>query len=322
MERPEFSKLRIQQEIAAQVPSLDGVRRSYLAKLAKLTGRTVVLYAMKSPFGSIESGDLEGFMCALQGMTNPQLDLVIYSPGGNVDAAEQVANYLRAKFQFIRAIVPLHAFSAATMLACAADEIVMGKQSALGPIDPQFLTSQGSIPAHAIIKEFDSAIEAVKADPNAASFWVPRLHNLPHGFYHTAKQAIDRSKILVGQWLATYMKLRSEEAIAVAEWLASPDHLSHGRPISLTEAREKGLNVSALEESQDLQDLVLAVFHATMLTFESTRCIKFVENHCGIGSYFFQPQVVPQVPQPSSPRSFDGTFLALAMMGRDQKARQ
>src|SRR4029077_4591865 len=87
------------------------------------------------------------------------------------------------------------------MLACASDEIVMGKQSALGPIDPQFLTPQGSIPAHAIIKEFDSAIEAEKADTNAASFWVPRLQNLPHGFYQTAQQAIDRSKVLVQQWL-------------------------------------------------------------------------------------------------------------------------
>ena len=200
-EPPEYSKLRIAREIGAQTPPVDAVRRDYLARLAKLTNRNLVLYAMKPPFGSIESGDVEGFMSALQGIPGGDLDLVIHSPGGNVDAAEQIVNYLRAKFSSIRVLVPMHAFSAATMLACASDEIVMGKQSALGPIDPQFLTPQGSIPAHAIIKEFDSAIEAVKADTNAASFWVPRLQNLPHGFYQTAQQAIDRSKVLVQQWL-------------------------------------------------------------------------------------------------------------------------
>jgi hypothetical protein len=198
----------------------------------------------------------------------------------------------------------MHAFSAATMLACASDQIVMGKQSALGPIDPQFLTPQGSIPAHAIIKEFDSAIEAVKADTNAASFWVPRLQNLPHGFYQTAQQAIDRSKVLVQQWLQQYMKLQASEAASIAQWLSSPDNLSHGRPISIAEAQQRGLRVSFLEADQELQNLLLALFHSAVLTFENTPCIKFVENHRGIGAYYFQPQVVPQMPQvaPPNPR--------------------
>ena len=66
------------------------------------------------------------------------LDLLMHSPGGSPDAAEAVVNYLRSKFTDIRVIIPQAAMSAATMLACAANRIVMGKHSSLGPIDPQF----------------------------------------------------------------------------------------------------------------------------------------------------------------------------------------
>ena len=76
-------------------------------------------------------------MTAMHGQSKDQLDLIIHSPGGHVEAVEQIINYLRSKYSHIRAIVPQSAMSAATMLACACDEIVMGKHSAIGPIDPQ-----------------------------------------------------------------------------------------------------------------------------------------------------------------------------------------
>jgi len=56
---------------------VDAVRRDYLARLGKLTNRNLVLYAMKPPFGSIESGDVEGFHVGTSGYSSGDLDLVI-----------------------------------------------------------------------------------------------------------------------------------------------------------------------------------------------------------------------------------------------------
>lgn len=82
------------------------------------------------------------------------LDLILHTPGGSPMAAEAIVKYLRSKFgKDIRVIVPQLAMSAGTMIACSAKEIVMGKQSSLGPIDPQL----NGIPAYSIQNEFEDA---------------------------------------------------------------------------------------------------------------------------------------------------------------------
>ena len=121
----------------------DLVRRKYLASLHAYTNRDTILYASNwtqpNPFSElalINDEDVQGLMVAVRGLGSGKLDLILHSPGGVPEVAESMVSYLRKKFDHIRAIVPQAAMSAATMLACAADEIVMGKQSSLGPIDP------------------------------------------------------------------------------------------------------------------------------------------------------------------------------------------
>jgi hypothetical protein len=298
-----YSRESIQRELAVSPSPFDIKRREFLAKLHEATGRNVIVYAMKPPLGAIWVDDLQGFMAAQHELKGDQLDLIIHSTGGSSEAAEQIVSYLRQKYKHIRVIVPLYAMSAATMIACAADEILMGRQSALGPIDPQFLTPAGPMPAHAIIHEFQIALEQIKVEPKTAAFWVPKLSVLPHGYYSLAKISIERAKGLVGDWLRQHMKLDQDKANQIADWLASSEHGSHGKPISITEALTHELNIKALEQDQNLQDLVLAVFHSTMLTFEGTPCLKFVENHLGRGFFqMMQPQMAigpRQAPPPS-----------------------
>ncbi len=138
-------------EIQAEgIPAgFDRVRRRYLAKLAAYTGRETVLYAAKftqptpsdyhPDLYSISDGDMQGLMETLHGLKCTELDLILHSPGGALDAAESLVAYLRTKVRDLRVIVPHLAMSAATMLACAANRILMGKHSFLGPIDPQFV---------------------------------------------------------------------------------------------------------------------------------------------------------------------------------------
>ncbi len=97
-----------------QPPKFDAVRRKYLIELSQYTGRAVILYSTKfsSPGAtspgdlSINDEDLQGLMEVTHGLTNPNLDLILHSPGGTLEAAEALVLYLRSKFHDIRAVVP------------------------------------------------------------------------------------------------------------------------------------------------------------------------------------------------------------------------
>lgn len=182
--------------------------------------------------------------------------------------------------------------SAATMLACACDEIVMGKHSAIGPIDPQMTLTHPngvaySLPAHSILADFERAKQEMSVDLNAAKIWIPKLLEIPNGFLDLCKKTIELSKSKVAEWLDSYMfKEGDKKGQEIAEWLGDfNSHKTHGRPINYQLALEKGLRITLLEEDQELQDKVLSVFHATLVTFDCTACVKIIENHNGNGSY-------------------------------------
>lgn len=304
----------IQQELTlTKSVAQDSIRRRYLSELAQHTGRDTIVYA--SAFSSnklpgipgyvisITQQDIQGFMAALHGLKGDSLDLVLHSPGGSLEAADQIVQYLRGKYKHIRAIVPQNAMSAATMIACACDTIVMGRHSAIGPIDPQitFPTQNGhfTAPAYAILAEFEQARAEVVADPRTAPLWVNKINTYPAGFLNICKDTIDASQLKVAEWLEAYMYAGEADAASragtVAKWLGdAANHKSHGRPISMAQAQAAGLKVEALESDQDLQEKVLSLYHATVLTFEATNCMKLVENQNGKGWFLnINVQIVP-----------------------------
>ena len=305
----------IQQEILKRKGAAqDDVRREYLKKLAEHTGRDTVIYASafsapKAPqipgtVFSITPDDVQGFMSALHGLKGDSLDIILHSPGGSMEVADQIVQYLRAKYKHIRAIVPQNAMSAATMIACACDSIVMGKHSALGPIDPQvtFPTARGTFtaPAQAILDEFEQAKREIKADQTTIPLWAWKIQAYPHGFLQLCQTTLVLAKEKVAEWLSMYMFAGDEHADehsrSISDWLGNAkEHKTHGRPIGIAQAREKGLKVESLEEDQDFQELVLSVFHASMVTFLVTDCVKMVENQNGRGVF---SQVQVQVVQP------------------------
>ena len=194
-------------------------------------------------------------MEAIHNVTQTDLDLIIHSPGGSGEAAEAILLYIRSNFQHIRVFVPHMAMSAATMLACGADEIVMGGHSFIGPIDPQLQlqTALGprSVAAQAIIQQFEMA-KTGAADPATIRAWIPMLSQYGPDLLATCTNASDLSKTLVTDWLTKYM-LRNDpngvtKAVAIGVWLADHNHFkTHGRPVSRDEARRNGLIVVDLE---------------------------------------------------------------------------
>jgi hypothetical protein len=238
---------------------------------------------------AITPSDVHGFMEALHGLNETELDLIIHSPGGSAEAAEAVVLYLRTKFNHIRVFVPHMAMSAATMIACAADEVVMGKRSFIGPIDPQLQlqTALGPriVPAQAIVEQFDRAVSECQ-DQAKLRAWLPMLAQYGPDLLVTCQNANLLSKTLVARWLGTYMfksdPEASRKANAIADWMADhKEFKTHGRPISRDQARSKEMNITNLEDNQELQDAILSVYHALTHTFSSGSIIKIVENHNG-----------------------------------------
>jgi len=305
----------IQQEILKLKGSAqDDVRRRYMKRLAEYTGRDTVLYASsfaapKSPqipgiIFSITQDDVQGFMSALHGLKGDSLDLILHSPGGSMEVADQIVQYLRAKYSHIRAIVPQNAMSAATMIACACDSIVMGKHSALGPIDPQvtFPTATGTFtaPAQAILDEFEQAKREIRADHATIPLWASKIQAYPPGFLQLCQMTLVLAKEKVAEWLSRYMfagdERAEERARTIAEWLGNAkEHKTHGRPIGIAQLRDKGLKIDLLEDDSELQERVMSVFHAAMVTFMVTDCVKMVENQNGRG-VFGQVQIQAVAP--------------------------
>ena len=278
-------------------PDFDGVRRKYLHRLNQHTKRDTILYAsgwlqrqqVDPELISIGDEDIQALMQVTSGLRGPSLDLILHSPGGSSEAAEAIVAYLRSRFSDIRVIVPQLAMSAATMISCAADRIVMGKHSFLGPTDPQFvlLTPLGirRVPAQAVLDQFDKA-QRECADPAKLSAWLPMLSQFGPDLLVNCETALEMSRELVQRWLETYMfqgrRDGRKQAKSVADWLAGHKNFkSHNRHLSRSDLTAQGLVVDELENDQQLQDYSLSVFHATTHTFTGTTAVKIVENHTG-----------------------------------------
>ena len=92
----------------------------------------------------IVHGDVVVVREAMGGLTVEALDVVVSSPGGNVEAAYLVAREFRRRVKHLTVFVPFQVKSAATLLAVVADEVVLGSLGELGPLDAQYDEKQAA----------------------------------------------------------------------------------------------------------------------------------------------------------------------------------
>ena len=240
-----------------------------------------------------------------RGIGGDSLDLILHSPGGSAEATASIVRYLRRKFNDIRVFVPLAAMSAATMWALAGNRIVMGKHSQLGPVDPQLITPQGSVPARAIIEQFERASDECSQDPSRLGAWMPILQQYGLALLEQCANAEALARRLVSEWLGNYMFAGRDDPSADAERAATffadyGQHHSHALGIDRDQTREVGVVVDDLEDDSDLQNGVLSVHHATLHTMNGP-CVKLTENHLGRGIFKLQKAAGIQLPIPQPP---------------------
>jgi len=249
---------------------------------------------------AVNDTDKNGLMTAINGLdVSKGLDLVLHTPGGDTAATESIVDYLWNKFSGnIRCFVPQMAMSAGTMIACSAKEIWMGKQSSLGPIDPQF----GGIPAHGVLEEFKRAYTDIVNDPRTIPVWQPIIAKYNPAFLGECEKAVAWSTSLVDSWLKRNMLAANPQKDAVAENILRElgDHsvnLAHNRHLSAAKCKEIGLTVFDLESDQRLQDKVLTLHHIYFHTLSSTPAFKIIENQKGMAFIMQAQQLLMQAPQ-------------------------
>ncbi|MGQ9483384.1 SDH family Clp fold serine proteinase [Chloroflexus sp.] len=213
---------------------LDAARQRLLEQLErKRKSRVIVLIHRQETMSLlgfplvryINIEDSEAVLRAIK-MTDRDIpiDLILHTPGGLVLAAEQIARALIKHTAKVTVFVPHYAMSGGTLIALAADEIVMDENAVLGPVDPQL----GQHPAASILSVLERKPLSEIDDETLMMADI-------------AEKAIRQVKRTVCELLRDKMPV--ERAEEVAHTLAS-GVWTHDYPITVSEARELGLPIS------------------------------------------------------------------------------
>lgn len=160
---------------------------------------------------------------------NVPIDLILHTPGGLVLATEQIARALIRHPAKVTVFVPHYAMSGGTMLALAADEIVMDANAVLGPVDPQL----GNFPAASILKVVeDKPIEKIDDETLIMADLSRKAIQQVQRFVRTLlKDTIPQQKI------------QPENIESIIEALTT-GRVTHDYPITVEEATEMGLPIT------------------------------------------------------------------------------
>ncbi len=226
---------------------LVSARRKLMEKIAEKRGSNVITIIHRQEsigflgipvYRFIDIDDSEKVLRAIRSTPeNKPIDLIIHTPGGLVLAATQIAKALNDHPAKTTVIVPHYAMSGGTLIALAADEIIMDPHAVLGPVDPQLM----NYPAPSILR----AVE--KKNLNDVDDQTLIMADI-------AERAINQVRELVYSLLKD--KLGDERAKEVAEMLTE-GKWTHDYPLTVETVREFGLRISTdiPEEVYELMDL-------------------------------------------------------------------
>lgn len=278
-------------------------KSAFLRRLSEKTGRNTILYfsgfLQKQPSNdtSINDLDINAFMENVHGLDKGLgLDLILHTPGGDLAATEQIIKYLKTCFQGnIRAIIPQMAMSAGSMIAVSCKSVLMGKQSALGPFDPQL----NGVPCQSAIREFYKAVDDVSKNPASLGLWQAILSKLNPTFLTLCAQADELAEELTDKILEDKDIDKATKARIREVFTKNQNSKTHSRHIDRDKCRDAGLDVIDLDEDNELQDLVLSIHHCCMILAEQTPVVKIVENN--IGGCYIRNAMIPAPPQIQGP---------------------
>lgn len=294
-------------------------RKKQLKKISALRGTDVLVYAADSEKAgqaqiAIVREDLLPIKDQLSNLSGHSIDVLLETPGGSGEVAEDIVRLLRTKYDSVSFIVPGRAMSAGTIIVMAGGEILMDSASSLGPIDAQISWEGKAFSAEALIKGFEKIKEEVDNKGSLNRAYIPMLQRISPGELQHAQNALDFSKVLVTDWLKRY-KFKSwathsstgkpvtgEERVARAREIADElcNHsrwLTHSRSIKLEDLENLGLKITDFAKNNKLADAIRRFEVLLTMTFASN-IYKVFETPTSQIYRQLVPQVAIPGPQP------------------------
>ena len=227
----------LDQPLAGNMELLNAERKKQLRQISKLRGdRDILLFAAdlnkETPLISISYVDILPISDQLANLKGTKLDLILETPGGAGEVAEDIVRMIRKKYDDVAVIVPGWAKSAGTIIAMAADEILMGPTSALGPIDAQLSWQGKRFSADALLEGMNKIKEEVARTGVLNKTYIPILQGISPGELQSAANALDFAKKLVTLWLAEYKFKKWKE------------HSSTGQPVTDSDRSERAEEIA------------------------------------------------------------------------------
>jgi membrane-bound ClpP family serine protease len=240
------------------------------------------------PNGSINAFDVTPFQdLILDCAQGSDIDLLLQTSGGDIDAAEKLVYMLRERAKSLRVIVTDRAKSAGTLIALAADSILMSPTSELGPIDPQVTITQPdgkqlTRPAQSYLDGLDEIKQdVVRNNGQLNPAYFPLLSQLDLALIDYCKKASERSREFAEKWLCRNMlKNDTAKAKAIAGRLADVKaYRSHAMVIDCQEAIQLGLNIEPQDIEGELWSKLWKLHAASDMNCRTTGVAKMFESN-------------------------------------------
>lgn len=295
-------------------PDLTAERKKQLKLISEFRGdRDILVYAAdlnkRVDAISINYADLLPISDQLSNLKGNKIDVIIETPGGSGEVAEDIVRLLHSKYDEVGIIIPGWAKSAGTIIAMSGDEILMGSLSALGPIDAQLNWQGKHFSAHALIEGLKKIKEEIEKTGVLNKAYVPILQGISPGEIENAENALKFAEDLVKEWLVKYkfknwdihsknqkpvtIEEKETRAKRIAQNLCNHGHWkTHGRSIKLKDLEEMRVKIIDYTKNQYLDEAITRYYTLLQMTFATTIYKVFETQNSQI--YRFIVQNIPQ----------------------------
>jgi hypothetical protein len=290
---------------------------------------------VSDPATSIWQEDLLPLADQLSNLGGSSVDVIIETPGGIGEVAEDMVRMIRNKFTDVAFIIPGFAKSAGTIIVMSGDDILMEPNSSLGPIDAQMSWQGKGFSAEAFIEGLNAIKTEVeeneknnkKVTLNKA--YIPILQNISPGDIQHASNAMEFAKNLVTQWLQNYKfrtwekhkstgdpvteETKKRRANEIAKELSNHSKWkTHGKSIKMSDLREMGLRITDYSKDIALYDAIRRYHVLLNMFFEiSPQTYKVYETPTSL-IFKDKSAVNPKPLEGSNPKQADKAVIELA----------
>ena len=263
----------------------------------KLTGRYLFVYTAdinkarnRGIDVSMVQDDFYTIQDILRESTQKKIDFYIETPGGSGEAAEEIAKFLRKKFDEVNFVIAGEAKSAGTILVLSGDNIYMTDTGSLGPIDAQVRIGRSVVSAHDYKEWVESKRQEAAANGSLNPFDAVMVAQISPGEIYGVINSLEFAKDLVKCWLEEYKfkhwtvtqtsktpvtpEKRKQRAHEVAEMFCNhTTWRTHGRSLKIEDLK-KDLLIERIEDNPQLSDIVYRIKTVIRLILDGSTVYK------------------------------------------------